>query len=258
MKGIVLVIITAFPFVLSSGPYDSMARDIYKEMKDKKSPVAVLPFVSTDSVDSDAKIATAEFERVFVRIGAVVTERAQIDKVIEEQELQQTGIFSDKNAAEIGKGVGAQYAVIGSVTRFNKYSNDAENTGLRVNVKIVDVSTFRIIAVSKGEVDASDLSSEYKRKNPRQPSRYPAFLDLYFSATFYDHTGKSDVDTGLFSEDTFQLNEKMKRGIGGGIRYISSSEGFYAGAFEFSVDSQNHKDYDSSVPQYSINWFLIM
>ena len=247
----ILFIFIFLPALISAGPYEDMAASLTKSIKLDSDPVAVMPFNSTDSVSGDAEIATNEFERVLVSKGVNVSERSQIDKIIEEQELQQTGIFSNKNAAEVGKGVGAKYVIIGTTTRFNKFAGETDNVGLKINVKIVDVTSFRVISAASGEVDAADVSSTYKRKAPRKPSEYPSFLDLYGSVTFYKHAAKYDE---ILGDKDVKITTKMDMGFGGGIRYLSSSKGFFTSGYEFTIDSQKFKDSSLKANQYFINY----
>jgi len=239
------------PAFIFAGPYEDMAASLTKNIKLGNDPIAVMPFSSTDSLDGDARIATNEFERALVSKDINVSERSQIDKIIEEQELQQTGIFSNKNAAEVGKGVGAKYVIIGTTTRFNKFAGETDNVGLKINVKIVEVNSFRVISAASGEVDASDVSSKYKRKAPRKPSEYPSFLDLYGSVTFYKHVAKYEE---LFGDDDVKKTTKMDMGFGGGIRYLSSSKGFFTSGWEFTIDSQKFKDSSLKANQYFLNY----
>ncbi|HOU83866.1 MAG TPA: CsgG/HfaB family protein [Spirochaetota bacterium] len=250
-----LFILIFLPALISAGPYEDMAASLTKSIKLGSDPVAVMPFSSTDSVDGDARIATNEFERVLVSKGINISERSQIDKIIEEQELQQTGIFSNKNAAEVGKGVGAKYVIIGTTTRFNKFAGETDNVGLKINVKIVEVKSFRVVSAASGEVDASDVSSTYKRKAPRKPSEYPSFLDLYGSATFYKHVARYDK---YFDAENITITTKMDMGLGAGLRYLSSSRGFFTNGFEFVYDTQKFKDSSYKAKQYILNYIPLL
>ena len=73
----------------------------------------------------------------FAQIGQfIVVERAQIDKVAGEQELQLSGSISEKQAVQIGKLLGAQKLVVGSFQILGGVIN--------VNCRIVDVETGQI------------------------------------------------------------------------------------------------------------------
>ena len=250
-----LLIFIFLPAFISAGPYEDMAASLIKNIKLGTDPVAVMPFNSTDSVGGDAEIATNEFERALVSKDINVSERSQVDKIIEEQELQQTGIFSNKNAAEVGKGVGAKYVIIGTTTRFNKFAGETDNVGLKINVKIVDVTSFKVMSAASGEVDAADVSSTYKRKAPRKPSEYPSFLDLYGSVTLYKHAAKYEE---ILGDKDIKITTKMDTGFGGGIRYLSSSKGFFTSGYEFNLDTQKFKDSSYKANQYALNYIPML
>jgi TolB-like protein len=62
-----------------------------------------------------------------------VVERSQMKKALEEQKLHLTGIIDDKTAVEVGKLVGADFIVVGSVVKIgNSYT---------INSRMIDVKT---------------------------------------------------------------------------------------------------------------------
>jgi len=64
-------------------------------------------------------------------------ERTQLEKILEEQKLGQTGILDASTAAEIGKGIGVDAIVLGSVT--------AAGSNLAIDVRLIDTETAEII-----------------------------------------------------------------------------------------------------------------
>ena len=64
-------------------------------------------------------------------------ERSQLEKILEEQKLGMSGIVDASTAAEIGKGIGVDAIVLGSVTR------SGEN--IAINVRLIDTETAEII-----------------------------------------------------------------------------------------------------------------
>ncbi len=96
--------------------------------------VAVLDFESIGSEEYLGK-AVAEIirtELVGTRNYRVV-ERSQINRAVEEQELRMSGMIDDQSAVEIGKLLGADLIVVGSVVRIgNAYT---------INSRMIDVET---------------------------------------------------------------------------------------------------------------------
>ena len=99
-----------------------------------KQTVAVLDFESIGSEEFLGK-AVAEIIRTEL-VGTQkfrVVERAQIKKALSEQELQMTGAIDDKSAVQIGKLLGADLIIVGSVVKIG--------TAYTINSRLLDVQT---------------------------------------------------------------------------------------------------------------------
>lgn len=99
-----------------------------------KPSVAVLDFESLGTEDYLGK-AVAEIIRTTLvsNKNYLIVERAQISKALSEQKFQQSGIIDDKSAVEIGKVLGADLIIVGSVVRIgNAYT---------INSRMIDVIT---------------------------------------------------------------------------------------------------------------------
>lgn len=103
-----------------------------------------------------------------------ITERAEIDKVLLEQDLAQSGRINPASAAAVGRIEGAEMLVLGSVSEFGIqttggggrvlgiFGGSAETVTARVAVEIrfVDTVTAEIMAIGRGvsEVSQSNVS----------------------------------------------------------------------------------------------------
>lgn len=101
-----------------------------------------------------------------------VVERSQIDAVLAEQDFGASGRVDASTAAQIGRILGVESVIIGSVTKFNY---DVKDKGVRVfgvgtrrevveaevqlNVRMVNTSTAEIIRTAEGRGEASDTAS---------------------------------------------------------------------------------------------------
>ncbi len=96
--------------------------------------VAVLDFKSI-LAPPDLGIAVAEILRTeLVGIGEyTVIERGMLEQILREQELQETGVVDSETAVEIGKLVGANLVVIGSIVK--------TGTVYTINSRFIDVET---------------------------------------------------------------------------------------------------------------------
>lgn len=98
-----------------------------------------------------------------------ITERAEIDKVLSEQDLAQSGRVNPATAAAVGRIEGAELLVLGSVSEFGvqttggggrvlgMFGGTAETVTVRVGVEIrlVDTATAEIMAIGRGVSHAS-------------------------------------------------------------------------------------------------------
>lgn len=101
--------------------------------------IAVLPFDSKGlgselgGFDLLDKLITG-----FVNINRFkVIERALLEKILEEQQLGMSGVIDASTAAEIGKGIGVDAVVVGSVTR--------SRNALSIDARMIDTETATII-----------------------------------------------------------------------------------------------------------------
>jgi TolB-like protein len=101
---------------------------------ENKSSVAVLDFESMGTEDYLGKAVSEIMRTALVRNHNYrVVERAQINKAISEQKFQKSGIIDNESAVEIGKVLGADLIIVGSVVRIgNSYT---------INSRLIDVKT---------------------------------------------------------------------------------------------------------------------
>lgn len=114
--------------------------------------IAILPFVAKGiggelgSVDLLDKLTT-----VFVNLNRFkVIERAQLEKILEEQKLGLTGIIDVSTAAQIGKGIGVDAVVCGSLVRAGNSAS--------IDARLVDTETAAIITAKDAFSNSVTLS----------------------------------------------------------------------------------------------------
>jgi curli biogenesis system outer membrane secretion channel CsgG len=93
-----------------------------------------------------------------------ITERAELDKVLSEQNLATSGRIDPATAAEVGQITGAELIVLGSVTEFGVtttggggkvlgiFGGSAETVtaSIAVDIRVVDAKTAEIVAIGVG------------------------------------------------------------------------------------------------------------
>jgi curli biogenesis system outer membrane secretion channel CsgG len=101
-------------------------------------------------------------------------ERSRIDAVLQEQNLAQSGRIDPSTAAEIGRILGADAVVLGSITRFNLDerggsgsvfgfggSNRRRTAEVQLTARIVNTTTSEIIAAAEGSGSSSQSSGGF-------------------------------------------------------------------------------------------------
>jgi TolB-like protein len=101
---------------------------------DVKPTVAVMDFESVGSEEHLGK-AVAEIVRTeLINTGQFrVLERSQLDRALSEQTLQKSGLIDDKSVVELGKLLGANFIIIGSVVKMG--------TAYTLNSRMIDMKT---------------------------------------------------------------------------------------------------------------------
>lgn len=101
--------------------------------------IAILPFVVNNLGGELAEVNLLDkLTTVFVNLNRFkVIERAQLEKILEEQKLGLSGVLDASTAAQIGKGIGVDAVVCGSVTR-------AGNSAT-IDARLVDTESAAIV-----------------------------------------------------------------------------------------------------------------
>lgn len=115
--------------------------------------IAILPFVSKGLGGELGEINLLDkLTTVFVNLNRFkVIERAHLEKILEEQKLGMTGVIDVSTAAQIGKGIGVDAVVCGSLVRAG---NNAT-----VDARLVDTETAAIITAKDAFVKNVSLAS---------------------------------------------------------------------------------------------------
>ena len=117
----------------------------------KKTKIAVLDFTlqgeGFETEDMGAIVAEW-FITAFVKAGRFdVVERGMISKIVEEQKLSMSGILDDTTATKIGKLLGVETIISGSVLKLQNI--------LEINARIIDVETASIKAAENVKSSAA-------------------------------------------------------------------------------------------------------
>jgi curli biogenesis system outer membrane secretion channel CsgG len=104
-----------------------------------------------------------------------VIERQKLEMIMQEQGLGQSGAVTSQSAAKIGKLLGVQLIITGSVTEFGKEETgggllgvigaEVETYRTALDARMLNTTTGEIIAAAKGEGSASGGAIAIKRFN---------------------------------------------------------------------------------------------
>jgi curli biogenesis system outer membrane secretion channel CsgG len=132
-----------------------------------------------------------------------VIERQEIEKVIEEQQMGQSGMVSEQSAAQMGKLLGVELAIMGAVTEFG-YSKGGtggrfKGIGIGVSKETATVAVdVRFVNTTTGEI----LTAESVRKEKSSSG-------LSVSTPEFGFDNEKDFDNSLVGKATREAIEDM-------------------------------------------------
>jgi curli biogenesis system outer membrane secretion channel CsgG len=126
----------------------------------------------------------------------VVIERQEINSLLDEQRLGQTGVVTSQSAAQVGKMLGVELAIVGAVTEFGHSRGD---TGVRIKgigvggskQKATVAVDVRFVNTSTGEI----LAAENVRKEESKTG-------LRLSLPEFGFNNRNDFDNSIVGKAT--------------------------------------------------------
>lgn len=256
MKKIILCFVIFLTYNISlfaAGPYDSLAAKLLKKVPNGNDAIAVMPF----NVKSDSDAGTAISNEIISALsskGAVVVERRNLNKILEELSLQQTGMMDEDTVSQVGRSVGAKYLVVGDATVIKK--RYYKNQGYKVQARLINVETGKIISSAKTEVEENNVTLAYKKTEVTGPVEYPYMLNLFAGLEFFnyafDGTDKDGDDVEFNKEDIDWC---------AGFQIYKGKSGFLANSWEFLYSSNDSIELDGadySAYGVSLAWNLAL
>ncbi len=144
---------------------------VFTEYTGLKRAIAVLNFEDETEL-GQGKVGSAISDMLIgqlVRSGRfVVVERSQLEQILQEQGLGQTGVMTEETAAQVGKLLGAHALVLGRLNEltfrsgrhdFKSDEEKEEGFSLAASIGMAEVS-FKVINTETGEIFISDVFRE--------------------------------------------------------------------------------------------------
>ena len=211
--------------------YQTIADELLKNCEGSDKKIAVAGFSYSDGRDSrDGGVVAERITTELVKAKKFkVIERKEIEKVFEELKLQRSGAITPDSAKEIGKMLGADWLVVGTLT-------ELPDKQLELNTRVVNVESTEILTASNDRIE-KDWLDQYKKlleeKNKtieQNPKDVQAF---YEQGIMYSDLGEYDNAIASF-------------GIAININTTYSNAYFGRG------NAYYHKyDYDNAIADYS-------
>ncbi len=138
--------------------------------------VAVLGFEAYEGIPSSGRTMTGVFEKWLMTAGYRLIEREQVDKVLKEQNFQLAGGVDKDQAVKLGKILGVDALVMGSVV---VYSQD-QSSIVMVNIRsvtqepVIVKKDVQIVRNGKTVIEQVDSVVDYRvtHHNEKQPQVY--------------------------------------------------------------------------------------
>jgi TolB-like protein len=157
-----------------SGSLESLTNQLEASSKFVTSPdVAVIEFVDVSGNPSPiGRFLAEELSTSLFKTGKFgVIERTMLDRLYAEHRLTETGVIDSRSAKDIGKILGAEGIVTGTIVRIDH--------SLRVNARLIATETGSVVAVAASTFpDLQGLnaaepsrSAQPSRVSPREPPR---------------------------------------------------------------------------------------
>ena len=126
--------------------FDGLAQKLLQDAKKgEKASYAFLDFSTDDKNSAVEKYITDALTEAVFNTGKVkIIERDNLEKIINEQKLQSSGLVNESEAANIGNIAGVEYVCYGTI-------KEIEN-GYTVSARVVDVESGEICAMSRTNI----------------------------------------------------------------------------------------------------------
>ncbi len=218
---VVFLNVLLFSFTLFAGPYDDLAKDLMEAVSDEQLTLAVAE-IETDSSRRQGRFIADEITEALIRAGVPVVERRNVEKISEELSFQLSGAVADETVAELGQAVGADCMVFGTAREFTRpgYSNK----GVKIMVQLVSVEDQQVVSSASIEVEKSDMTSLYRRREYTGETSYPELLEIRLEADL------ARVIRYRWSND--DQSDSDGPGLGIGLGFYEDSEGFFVTGWE--------------------------
>ncbi len=221
-------------------PYQLLADEIVKYSEGIKK-VAVIPFSYADNIQStkDGSVIAERLSMKLINLNKFeVIERTQLDKVLQELKLQNSGIIDATSAKELGKILGVDAIITGTLVV-------TANGKIEVNARIIKTDTAQAIGAVQAYVVKDWIGGDSQKTSSVYPSYSPSpiYIRGENEISFFDFIygfGKSKVDITPDNNYVKKGNGLTAKGVNPlGIRMGGYGKGILG--FDFEISYSKHQ-----------------
>jgi TolB-like protein len=142
----------------AAGRMDAVSQEVANAFQGSKHKIiAILDFANIDGRKSilGRYLAEQTSNNLFRNSDLRFVERAQINRVIEEMNFGTSGFVSDESAIRIGRLLGAEAVVLGTMTRIGRR--------ISVSIKVVETESGRILSSGATEIEGEEFIELYNQ-----------------------------------------------------------------------------------------------
>ena len=151
--------------------YDDIATELSGSASELKNPkIALVPFSYSGTGATDDGGGSVVSDRLTTKIVKLkkfkVIDRESLQKVLEEQKLQTSGVVDPETAKKLGKILGVEAIITGSLTNMS-------GGMVEVNAKLIRTETAEIINVASSKVEKDWLTTQQPQEEEQQQQPQP-------------------------------------------------------------------------------------
>ena len=165
---LILFVVPLYPQSIVDSQINDLCLKIAKELSEHdKKTVAVLEFEFSGAEDDPSELGkylSGEIVRyLFETKKFKVIERQLLNEVIKEQQLQASDLFDDASAKSLGKLLGVNTIVAGTMTHVGK--------SVKINARLISTETAEIFATASCELEKDVLILRLLSPNPNREGK---------------------------------------------------------------------------------------
>lgn len=254
MTKIIMFIILLIPhsaYAVGYTDYRALAHDLLKDCEDMNKRIAVADLSYSDGRDSrDGGVVAERITTELVKAKKVkIIERKEIKKVFEELKLQHSGAIDSDSIKGIGKMLGADLMVVGTLT-------ELPNKQLELNARLVGIESGEILSAASGRIK-KDWLGQYRKLLEDQDK---ALEKNSRDAKTLHERGKTYTDLGKYDSAIEDFSKEIAIDPQNTVAYtargsVYALRGKFADAIEdcrkaLAIDPQNASTYNGKELEY--------